>query len=153
MNSEPAYAALPFVRYRHGAAKIHTIVYIHFSLQGHSLYIEFSTFVLPPTMEKYYVFDEAGKLGLKYVATSVAGAVWRLPSLVAHLPQNVGRALHFWLMLLGAEEQARSRGLDIGARLSARELGADMHTHDWFQFRDTMKHWEDHRAPTDWLSY
>ena len=125
--------------------EIYTTVYIHVSLQGRSLYVEFSTFVLPPTKEKYHVFDEAGRIGVKHAAIAAIGALWHLPASIARLPVEVSRAVRYIGTAVAghtSSERAQMRGLDIGAKLSARELGADMRTHDWFQLRDAMKHWK-----------
>jgi hypothetical protein len=125
--------------------EIYTTVHMHVSLQGRSLFLEFSTHVLPPTKAEYHVFDEDGTVGVKFAVRSVAGALWRLPaSFGAAVAGIVGGLRYAGSMLVGASsrERARERGLDVGAEVSARELGSDMTTHDWFQYRDVMKHWK-----------
>jgi hypothetical protein len=125
--------------------EIYTTVYMHVSLQGRSLFLEFSTFALPPTRSEYHIFDEEGKTGLGFAVASILGALWRLPEAIGQIPRDLARAIRYMtttLVGMSGRERAQERGLDIGAELSARELATDLQHQDWFQYRDVMKHWK-----------
>jgi hypothetical protein len=134
--------------------EIVTTVYVHASIQGKMLYLEFSTWALPPTRRDFHVMDQPGGVGLVAYGGRLARVVGALPQrLGSALPRLVGHAWHLlWSPFRPADDyDTRCRGVDIGARVSARELGAgidlddeDRPTNDatimYFQHRDVLKY-------------
>lgn len=132
-----------------------TTVYVHTSIQGKMLYLEFSTWALPPTREEFHIVDEPGGVGMAAYARTVGSAVGSVPTRLAralpHLATFVApmfRATH----RSSDDYDIRCRGVDIGARVSARELGAGLDMDDeerpstaaatitYFQSRDVIKY-------------
>ncbi|MGC5021848.1 hypothetical protein [Micromonospora sp. DT47] len=134
--------------------EIVTTVYVHASIQGRMLYLEFSTWALPPTRQEFHVVDQPGGVGLIAYGKTVGRAAVSLPSrLGGALPRLATHALRA-LRLAGhssADYDSRCRGVDIGSRISARELGAGIDDHNdqatsaaatstYFQKRDVLRY-------------
>jgi hypothetical protein len=100
-----------------------TSVFVHVSLQGRTLYLEFSTYALPPTCREFQRIDSIGETGV--------GARWRAArSSVRRTPQLLRSPLQLITatrLLFGARRAGRDRtlqarrGVNTGARFSLRE--------------------------------
>lgn len=122
--------------------EIVTTVFVHLSLQGRTLYLEFSTYALLPTREKYHVIDEIRGTG----PTAVVRATWRS---LAELPSA---PLGLWRLPLAARDLVRAflartdgtvkarKGVNIGATISAREAATEESPESYFQYRDIIQH-------------
>lgn len=130
-----------------------TTVYVHVSLQGRTLYLEFSTLVLPPTSGKFRVVDQVGGTGIRAYSRCLAKTVWKLPETLVLCHLSLGTAARCITYLARGRlwRKFESRGIDIGAKLSVRELGAELVTDriarfqmntgiNYFQYRDVIKH-------------
>lgn len=118
-----------------------TSVFVHVSLQGRTLYIEFATHALPPTLSDYQIIDEFGEAGVTAIARAVLRAVIALPDALEGIIRLVATprlALRSWLARRDATMKAR-RGVNIGARFSAREE-ASSSDESYFQLLDIFKH-------------
>jgi hypothetical protein len=130
-----------------------TTVYVHVSLQGRTLYLEFSTLVLPPTREEFHVVDRVGGTGIRAYSRCMAKTVWKLPETLVRCHLSLGTAARCIVYLARGKRwrKLESRGIDVGAALSVRELGAELVTDrvarfqmnigiNYFQYRDVIKH-------------
>jgi len=130
-----------------------TTVYVHVSLQGRTLYLEFSTLVLPPTREEFHVVDRVGGTGIRAYSRCMAKAVWKLPETLVRCRLSLGTVAHGIAYLIRRKRwrKLENRGIDVGAMLSVRELGAKLVTDrvarfqmstdiNYFQYRDVIKH-------------
>ena len=130
-----------------------TTVYVHVSLQGGTLYLEFSTLVLPPTREEFHVVDRVGGTGIRAYSRCIAKTVWKLPETLVGCRLSLGTAVRCIVYLTRGKrwKKLESRGIDVGATLSVRELGAELVTDrvaqfrmntdiNYFQYRDVIKH-------------
>ena len=131
-----------------------TTVYVHASIQGRMLYLEFSTWALPPTRYDFHVMDEPGGVGalayLGRVVTRVLDLPDRMRTCVPRMSRTAASVVGAYFR--GADHyDNRLRGIDIGARLSARELGAGLDPEDegrptpnagitYFQNRDVRRY-------------
>lgn len=121
-----------------------TTVFVHVSLRGRTLYIEFSTCALLPTRSEYHVVDEFGETGPGAIAraglrsvTEVADA-FHAPSRLVDGLLRIGGAL---LAQRDGTLRAR-RGVNIGAGVSMREEVAEDSEESYFQLRDITHHWK-----------
>ena len=130
-----------------------TTVYVHVSLQGRTLYLEFSTLVLPPTREEFHVVEQVGGTGIRAYSRCMAKTVWKLPETLVRCHLSLGTAARCIVYLARGKRwrKLESRGIDVGAVLSVRELGAELVTDrivrfqmntgiNYFQYRDVIKH-------------
>lgn len=133
--------------------EIVTTVYVHASIQGRMLYLEFTTWALPPTRQEFHLMDQPGGVGVFAYLRTVGRAVLSLPAQTATaLPRLATHAAHELRARCRRPDDydLRCRGVDIGARLSARELGAGLDIDDerapgsatatYFQNRDVIKY-------------
>ena len=134
--------------------EIVTTVHVHASIQGRMLYLEFSTWALPPTRPEFHVMDQPGGVGVIAYVRTVGTAIRSLPTRLAGAPPRLAaHALHRLRATRRTSDDydARYRGVDIGTRVSARELGAGLEIDDekssttnakgtYFQNRDVLKY-------------
>lgn len=134
--------------------EIVTTVYVHASIKGRMLYLEFSTWALPPTRQEFHVMDQPDGVGPIAYLTTVGRAIRSLPARVGGAAPRL--AMHAVHELRGMyrrpdDYDSRCRGVDIGARVSARELGAGLDIDDkgspiatatitYFQHRDVLRY-------------
>ena len=103
-----------------------TNVYVHVAVQGRTLYLEVSSWFLPPCADKYRVVDQVGGVG----AMAYVRAIWRglvdAPRIVAKAPVNLVRLGVRAITTAMADPTPGPvpRGYDYGARVSLRELGS-----------------------------
>jgi hypothetical protein len=133
-----------------------TQVFVHASLQGRTLYLEFATQALSPTADPYHVIDMVGGAGKRAVMHASWTALRTLPSRLAVLSRLTNAAPMSWGALLARrspEPPLRGRA-DIGAKESVREracrqdededwprrLRPDDELDNYFQNADVYKH-------------
>ena len=131
-----------------------TTVYVHVSLQGRTLYLEFSTLFLPPSREEFHVVDRPGGTGIRAYCRSVMKTLWTLPETLVQWwfsLLTLGRYVGYLLLGRGWINRLERRGVDVGATLSVRELAAGLDSDrvvnfqaiddmNYFQYRDVVKH-------------
>ena len=104
-----------------------TTVFVHISLQGRTLYVEFSTYALTPTPLQFHVVDEVKGAGFRAALRMVVHDLLELPD-VLHAPRRL-MAVPKRLANAGwAQWPARVRenvDRDIGAQTSAREIAGE----------------------------
>ena len=123
--------------------EIVTTVFVHVSLQGRTLYVEFSTYALPPTPPAFHVVDEVGGTGSGAVIRSLGKSVTDLPATLLAAPLTVLRAPVYLAGAVRARQdgtQRVRRGVNIGANVTAREAIAREADGSYFQFRDVLRH-------------
>lgn len=120
-----------------------TTVFVHTALQGETLYMEFSSYVLPPTRAEYHAFgrDSSGR-GAAMLGGALRSLV-RLPALTGRGIIDLFKVSREAVGRAGADQspQWSFRGADdFGAEVGIRELGSDEIPHNYFQFRDSVKY-------------
>ncbi|MEW2386904.1 hypothetical protein AB0933_00935 [Streptomyces venezuelae] len=120
-----------------------TTIFVHVSLQGRTLYIEFTTCGLAPTRLEYHAVDIVGRTGRMAVVRAAFAGLLHLP-VAALAPIRLMSAVSLLLGSLGAAPDATAsslkRGNNIGAVLSARELASIEADESYFQTFDVAKH-------------
>lgn len=108
-----------------------TSVYVHFALQGRSLYLETSTHALTPCRDDYRIVDMVDSVGAWPYVRRAWQALLDAPAQVVRAPGNLVkaalRALRRGLTPAPTAAQIR-RGYDYGARISIRERATLDHT-------------------------
>ncbi|MFD4629191.1 hypothetical protein ACFVYR_04715 [Streptomyces sp. NPDC058284] len=120
-----------------------TTIFVHVSLQGRTLYIEFTTCGLAPTRLEYHVVDLVGGTGRRAAFRAALTSPRRLPPAgLAPFRLLAAAALLAGSARAGADSTAASlkRGLNIGASLSAREIASIEADESYFQTFDVAKH-------------
>ncbi|MEV7190245.1 hypothetical protein AB0N81_00370 [Streptomyces sp. NPDC093510] len=120
-----------------------TTIFVHVSLQGRTLYIEFTTCGLAPTRLEYHAVDVVGRTGRKAVVRAAFTSLLGLPA-AALAPVRLLGAAALLLGSVGAAADATAsslkRGNNIGAALSAREIASIEADESYFQTFDVAKH-------------
>lgn len=101
-----------------------TTVFVHISLQGRTLYVEFSTYALYPTPPHFHVIDEIGGTGPRAALRMARRGLSELPDVLG-APRRIAAAPKDLVNAHRAQrdvsEKIRKRH-DIGARVSAKEI-------------------------------
>lgn len=137
--------------------EVFTSVFVHVSLQGRTLYLEFSTYALTPTCRAFQVIDHVGESGPAARWRAAAKSVRRTPHLLL-APVKLASAGRLLAGAVRARQdltlEAR-RGVNTGARFSLREeavwrpdqrdedpeeRAARLPHTDYFQLGDINKH-------------
>jgi hypothetical protein len=119
-----------------------TTVFVHVSLQGRTLYLEFSTYALLPTRHDYQVIDEVGGTGPSAVIRAVGRSLTEVSGAFA-APRRLAEAFAQLLSALKAQRdrtRAARRGVNIGSTISAREIAATDSDQSYFQLCDVFQH-------------
>jgi hypothetical protein len=103
-----------------------TTVFVHTSMQGHVLYLEFSVWALLPTRPDFHVPHVVDRRRFRGYARDILHRIIHLPDEIQRLPADVWtvpkflskRLPRFW------ERGPRHKARNPGARYSAREDGA-----------------------------
>ncbi len=122
--------------------EIVTTVFVHASLQGRTLYLEFSTYALFPMPHRYHSVDEVGGDGPRSVARSACLGLRDIP-LALLAPRRLQHGLELSVKALRARRDKTTqprRGVNIGTRFSLRERATDDDAETYFQLRDISKH-------------
>ncbi|MEV6525804.1 hypothetical protein AB0M43_28045 [Longispora sp. NPDC051575] len=93
-----------------------TTVYVHFAVQGRTLYLELSAWALPPCAPAYRSIDDAEQAVVLGGAMTVFKALAGAPMVLLKAPINLAR-------LAMADRQGGAARSNYGARISLRELG------------------------------
>lgn len=121
------------------AGEIVTTVYVHFAVQGRTLYTEVTTTALAPCRDEYREMDYLEGVG--------PGAYWRAavrglasaPKSAASAPLNLARSLIDLVRSNSRAADTVRKGFDHGARLSLRELATADVTRNHIQTQDILK--------------
>jgi hypothetical protein len=137
-----------------------TTVFVHISLQGLTLYVEFSTYALLPTPLPFRVIDEVGGTGLTAALRMARRGLSELPD-VLHAPRRLLAVPKHLVTAYWAQWDIKVGNLkrrDIGAQISAREIAGNGVDNDpdevsaprrlrrapgettYFQFLDVARH-------------
>jgi hypothetical protein len=117
-----------------------TTVFLHCALQGETLYVEFTSCVLPPTPERYHVFGN-GVSKEQAVFLGVVRGIAALPFELLRSPFDAIREISRGVS--GASRSGTKVGAgDHGAVAGIRELGTDIYEQNYFQYRDSVKYIE-----------
>jgi hypothetical protein len=116
-----------------------TTVFFHCALQGETLYVEFSSCVLPPTRERYHVFGRGSVAPGVGVFLGFLRGLALMPLLLVRSPFDLAAAVGRGF---GRRSGRWGEPEDHGARVSIRELGTDLKEQNYFQFRDAVKYLE-----------
>lgn len=120
--------------------------FIYVAVEGRMFYLEFVPATLPPVLRRYHVIDQLPKITsgkfaarvLLQTASSAFGHIIGAPSGV------LSTARRIWQERKGFREELTSSRQDlfgdVGARLSVRELGADIKPHTYIQRLDAAKY-------------
>jgi hypothetical protein len=120
-----------------------TTVYVHFAVQGKSLYVEFASMALPPCDERYRIIDQVGGTGRgAYLGALVRGVV-EAPRVTVLSPLNLIREA-----VSAATGVVRQRslktppdpGYDYGTRVSVREMASPNTPRSYAQSQDVDKY-------------
>ena len=127
-------------------------VFVHAGIQAHALYLEFTSWAMPPTRLGFQIVDLRRGRGLPAYLSAIGRAIARMPAEFGRAPAGIGVLLArpFYALRPGFD-RARDQLRDVGARLSLRELAANVRTNDkgqvdevpavsYFQGRDIVKY-------------
>lgn len=120
-----------------------TTVYVHFAVQGRSLYVELQVWGLFPCDERYRLIDQVGGTSVTRALADAGRAALAAPLLLATAPTGLARVGAGQLRLLRdrrAAGQRVRRGYDYGAVVGLRELGTSTRTRDHIQMQDIAKY-------------
>ena len=122
-----------------------TTVFVHISLQGQTLYVNFSTYALFPTPPRFRVIDEVGGTGLGAALRMARQSLSEIPD-VLHAQRRLMAAPKLLVSAYRAQRDIKEKNAkrhDIGAQISAREIaGYDIDI-------DSNKAWTPRRARQD----
>ncbi|MEV0378984.1 hypothetical protein [Nonomuraea sp. NPDC050643] len=116
--------------------EIVTTVYVHVSLQGRMLYLQFCACALPPTPREYQFIEETAGVGVRGFLTATVERLLDLPELLqgprrlCSVPRRIAREL---LDQHGGADAPR-RGRDVGAVASLRERQEDDELEEFLRF-------------------
>jgi hypothetical protein len=117
-----------------------TTVLLHCAFQGETLYVEFSSCVLPPTPGRYHVFG-SGTSKEQAVFLGLMRGIAAMPIELVRSPIDLIRELSRGTA--GAVSGGTNVGaVDHGAVAGIRELGTDLYEQNYFQYRDSVKYVE-----------
>ncbi|NLU79224.1 hypothetical protein HCA58_12715 [Micromonospora sp. HNM0581] len=116
-----------------------TTVYVHYALQGRTLYFEVDTCALAPCRDEFRMVDDVSSIGVVPYLKVGWRALVDAPATVAAAPRSLFRAALRALSRRLSSSTA-TRGYDRGARLSVRELATPDIVRNDFQMQDVAKH-------------
>ena len=98
-------------------------VFVHAGIQAHALYLEFTSWAMPPTRLGFQIVDLRRGRGLPAYLSAIGRAIARMPSEFGRAPAGIGVLLaRPFYALRPSFDPARDQLRDVGARLSLREL-------------------------------
>jgi hypothetical protein len=124
--------------------EIVTSVYVHASLQGRTLYLEFATLALLPIRHTYQQVDKPSTTGPAALARKLGKSLVSLPQELQAIQSIIDAPAQVWSAIrprpdLTLQRQANARA-DIGANMSAREAAAVEAKRSYFQTQDILQH-------------
>jgi hypothetical protein len=120
-----------------------TSVFVHVSIQGRTLYLEFSTYALLPTRAEYHVIDESRGMPALAVLTAIGKELMSLPDEFLAAWRAALAPAQLWAAVRPGEDLTTSASrprVDIGAAVSAREEAAADGGVSYFQYQDILQH-------------
>ncbi len=122
--------------------EIVTSVFVHVSLQGRTLYLEFSTYALLPTRQEYHIIDKPRGTGINASIKEIGRNIFDLPGKLAMGYRVIGVPLRAWVSLRPYKDEAARKFLrtDIGSQMSIRESAAIESDESYFQYQDILQH-------------
>jgi hypothetical protein len=122
--------------------EIVTTVFVHVSLQGRTLYLEFSTYALLPTRTEYHVVDMQAETGASAVVKEVTRKMRQLPEELLATRRLATAPVQLWAAVRPGKDQTirKVARIDIGAAVSAREVAAIEADQSYFQYQDILQH-------------
>jgi hypothetical protein len=117
-----------------------TSFFIHTAIQGETLYMEFHSYLLPPTRESYHVFGRGSMTA--DTRSTLAGVAGFAATPLTLFTGPIGLARTVMNGMRDWTERRTGGSDDVGARTSVRELGSDLGPHSYFQGRDSVKYTE-----------
>lgn len=144
--SRPAGAARHYLACRVASwnGEVVTTVFVHVSLQGRTLYLEFATHALVPSRAEYQLIDRPRGTGAVATVRAVAAALLRLPSGLLAVTRLALAPVQLWAAVRPCQDRTvltRSRLFaDIGAEVSAREAASGDLRDSYFQVQDIVQH-------------
>ncbi|MFD0556359.1 hypothetical protein FB566_1597 [Stackebrandtia endophytica] len=122
-------------------AEVVTTIFVHAAVQGETLYMEFSSYLLPPTLEAYHVFDDPRQIGGLAVVLDMGRSLRALPRHVMRSPVVLAKFVKSKVKAHMPQPPTTIVGSrDHGARTSVRDLGTDLDLPHYFQRRDAIKY-------------
>jgi hypothetical protein len=121
-----------------------TSVFVHTSLKGRMLYLQYVVYALPPTRREYQIVDEVGATGPASVARAACKGVLRLPDAVV-APVRIGQAPREVLAGLRAQWDGTltvRKRTNIGSTISAREIACGEVDESYFPLEDIIQHYK-----------
>jgi hypothetical protein len=127
-------------------------VFVHAGIQAHALYLEFTSWAMPPTRLGFQIVDLRRGRGLPAYLSAIGRVIVRMPAELGRAPGGIGILLSRpFYALRPSFDRARDQLRDVGARLSLRELAANVRTNEkgqvdevpavsYFQGRDIVKY-------------
>lgn len=133
------YLACSVVSWR---GELAATVYVHVAVQGRSLYVELTSTVLAPCLEKYRVVDRVEGHGLPAYVRAVREGLAEAPLIIGAVPVSLIRAgIAAVVSAVTKPVQALlPRGYDYGARISVREEGMEQEIRDHLQGGEILKY-------------
>ncbi|HXT92844.1 MAG TPA: hypothetical protein VN714_26715 [Trebonia sp.] len=126
-----------------------TSVFVHASLQGRTLYLEFATYALLPIRSEYAVGKAGGTHGRK-LGSEVFAAIVGLPAFLLETGRLARAPFTLWAAVRARHDRTPEAGRrsDIGAEFSIRETAMieapskseDESESSYFQFQDIAQH-------------
>jgi hypothetical protein len=121
-----------------------TTVYLHVALQGRTLYLETSTWVLAPCDERFRSIDYVDNQGKAQFMWALLRGLVQAPRVALRCGINLARAglESFAGSLSSKNSHGRDveTGFDYGARFSVRERGSSGLARNAFQVHDAVKY-------------
>ncbi|MEV4294269.1 hypothetical protein [Microbispora rosea] len=103
--------------------EIVTTVYVHVSLQGRTLYLQFCACALPPTPRDYQFIEEAGRIQIIDFMRAVLVHLIDVPELIRAPRRILSLPRRLVAAIFNRTDRASAlrRGRDVGAEMSLRE--------------------------------
>lgn len=122
--------------------EIVTSIFVHVSLQGRTLYLEFATYALLPTDPGYRVIDEVGGTSIGATGKAIAKTLFTMPQQLMSALRVVWAPAQLLAALRPKKDGTGSavKRVDIGAKVSAREIAAEESDQSYFQYQDVLQH-------------
>jgi hypothetical protein len=119
-----------------------TSVFVHVSLQGSTLYLEFSIFALLPTRAEYHIVDEEGRTGADAAVKAAVKGLFSLPEEMLAIRRVARAPGQLWAAVRPRPDQtSKARAsINIGTAVSAREGASADADGSYFQFQDILQH-------------
>lgn len=124
--------------------EIVTSVFVHASLQGRTLYLEFATLALLPTRPEYQLVDKPSTTGPAALLRELRRSLVSLPQELQGIQRIIDAPAQLWSAVRPRQDLTLQRHADartdIGSNMSAREAAAIEAKQSYFQTQDILQH-------------